>query len=280
MSGAVPSVSERAPLPVGDAFSGAAGPPARVDILGVGVSVLDMPTAVDVIDGWIVRREANFVCVRDVHGIMAARRNPELRQAHARAGLVTPDGMPVVWISRLRGYRRVRRVCGSDLMSEVCRASVARGYRHFLYGGAAGVPERLADRLRERFPGIRIVGLYSPPFRPLTPEEDSDIVRRINRSEADIVWVGLSTPKQELWMADHLGRLDAPVMLGVGAVFDFHAGLVRRAPAWMQRCGLEWAFRLAAEPRRLWRRYLTVTPLFVPLAILQALRLRCFPGED
>lgn len=274
MTSDLSSVSGRAQLHVGGKPSGASGHPARINILGVDVSVLNMPTAIDVIDGWVERREFHYVCVRDVHGIMACRKNPELCQAHARAGLITPDGMPLVWVSRLRGYGQIRRVCGTDLMSEVCKRSLAKGYRHFLYGGAAGVPDRLAESLRRDFPGLKIVGAYSPPYRPLRDREDEGIVRMINDSRADIVWVGLGTPKQELWMASHVGRLEAPVLIGVGAAFDFHAGLVRRAPVWMQRSGLEWAFRLAAEPRRLWRRYLTVTPLFVPLALLQALGLK------
>ena len=252
--------------------------PDKINILGVNVSAIDMPLALDTIDAWIAARARQCVCVRDVHGVMACQTDAELRRIHHEAGLVTPDGMPLVWVSRLRGYGHVRRVSGSDLMFELCRRSVAKGYRHFLYGGAPGVAERLASNLRQRFAGLTIVGSYSPPFRPLTPEEDDEVVRMINASKANVVWVGLSTPKQERWMAAHVGRLDAPVLLGVGAAFDFHAGVKKRAPAWMQRSGLEWFFRLVTEPLRLWRRYLVMAPKFVFLVAVETLALRLRSG--
>jgi N-acetylglucosaminyldiphosphoundecaprenol N-acetyl-beta-D-mannosaminyltransferase len=156
-------------------------------------------------------------------------------------------------------------------MHACCARSVDKGYRHFLYGGDEALVAALAAQLRQRYPGIRIVGTYAPPFRPLTPTEDAAVVRTINDAAPDIVWVGLSTPKQERWMAAHTGRVGAPVLIGVGAAFDFHAGLKRQAPRWMQRSGLEWLFRLASEPRRLWRRYLLNNPLFVGLLLAQAL---------
>lgn len=246
----------------------------RTNILGVGVSAINMEMALNTIDRWIAERRPNYVCVTSVHGVIASQSDNELRRIQNRAGLVTPDGMPLVWVSRLRKHRNVGRVYGPDLMTAVCTESVAKGYRHFLYGGASAVPERLADRLRQAYPGIQIVGTYSPPFRPLTPEEDETVVRQINQSKADIVWVGLSTPKQEYWMAGHLGRLDVPVMIGVGAAFDFLAGLKRQAPRWIQRSGLEWLYRLSTEPRRLWRRYLTIVPLFLFYMALDSLRLR------
>lgn len=275
MSGRLSSLSGRAPRPVGDTSSGVLpGHPARINILGVEVSVLDMPTAIHVIDGWIERRAFNYVCVTSVHGLVESQGDEKLRQIHNHAGLVTPDGMPLVWTSRLRRFPQAQRVCGAELMAEVCRESVSKGYRHFLYGGAAGVPERLSDQLRERFPGIRIVGTYSPPFRPLTPKEDAEVVRRINESRADVVWIGLSTPKQEYWMAAHLERLDAPVMLGVGAAFDFLAGFKQRPPRWIRQGGLEWLYRLITEPRRLWRRYLTIVPLFVFYMVIETLGVR------
>ena len=171
--------------------------------------------------------------------------------------------MPLVWLSRARGFGYVNRVYGPDLMLALCERSLSKGYRHFLYGGAPGVPEKLAENLKRRFPGLDVVGTYSPPFRPLTHEEDERVVRMINEAGPDIVWVGLSTPKQERWMAGHIGRLEAPVLIGVGAAFDFHSGVKRQAPRWMQRSGLEWLFRLLTEPRRLWRRYLIYNSLFV-----------------
>jgi N-acetylglucosaminyldiphosphoundecaprenol N-acetyl-beta-D-mannosaminyltransferase len=243
----------------------------RVNILGVGVSAINMAMALHVIDAWIARREAQYVSVTGVHGVMESQRDAELRQIHNAAGLVTPDGMPLVWLSRLMGFSHVERVYGPDLMLAVCQHSVAKGYRHFFYGGAPGVPEKLVARLHSRFPGLRVAGTESPPFYPLTPAEDQAAVERMQAARPDIVWVGISTPKQERWMAAHVGRLNPAVLIGVGAAFDFHAGLKKQAPRWMQRGGLEWLFRLMLEPRRLWRRYLINNPWFLWLILLQAL---------
>lgn len=241
----------------------------RINVLGVGVSAVSMEQALTRIDAWIARRHPNYICVTGVHGVMESQQDEDLRQIHNHAGMVVPDGMPLVWLGKLHGHSHMTRVYGPDLMLALCERSVERGYRHYLYGGAEGVPELLAERLRQRFPGIQIVGTYSPPFRPLTPEEDETIVQRINQSHPDIVWVGLSTPKQERWMAAHVGRVSAPVLIGVGAAFDFHAGLKPQAPRWMQRSGLEWFFRLLTEPRRLWRRYLINNPKFVARVAMQ-----------
>lgn len=249
---------------------------ARINVLGVGVDAIDIPRALDEIRARIECGDRTYITVTGAHGIIECQSDPDLRDIHNRAGLVVPDGMPLVWLGRLAGHRQMRRVYGPDLMLSVCDPS-AGPYRHFLYGGAPGIPERLADRLRDRFPGIEIVGSYSPPFRPLRAAEDDEVVATIDRSGADIVWVGLSTPKQERWMAAHLGRLRAPVMIGVGAAFDFHAGVKRQAPRWMQGAGLEWAFRAATEPRRLGRRYATVVPRFLALSAAQHLGLRRFP---
>lgn len=243
--------------------------PSRVNILGVGVSAINMDIALEVIEDWIVRREPHYVCVTTVHGVMECQKDPDLRLILNSSGLTTPDGMPLVWLSRLHGYRHVDRVYGPDLMLALCERSASKGYRHFFYGGAPGVPERLAANLRRRFPGLPVVGFYSPPFRPLTPEEDEEIVRMINEVGPDIVWIGLSTPKQERWMAAHIGRIAAPVLIGAGAAFDFLAGTKRQAPRWMQRHGLEWLFRLYQEPRRLWYRYLVYNPLFLFCLSLQ-----------
>ncbi|HKE98122.1 MAG TPA: WecB/TagA/CpsF family glycosyltransferase [Actinomycetes bacterium] len=241
---------------------------ARVDVLGVGVSAVDMAQAVAEIRRWVEEGERRYVCVTGVHGVMESQRDPELRRIHNASGLTTPDGMPMVWAGRRAGAGHMARVYGPDLMLELCALSVERGWSSFFYGGAPGVPERLAERLAARFPGLRVAGCLSPPFRPLTPQEDEEVVRRIDASGADLVWVGLSTPKQERWMAAHVGRLRAPVLLGVGAAFDIHAGLLPQAPRWMQRSGLEWLYRLAREPRRLWRRYLGNNPRFL-LAIVR-----------
>jgi N-acetylglucosaminyldiphosphoundecaprenol N-acetyl-beta-D-mannosaminyltransferase len=243
----------------------------RVNILGVGVSAITMDEALKTIGEWIAHREHQYICVRDVHGVMRSQRDATLRRIHNAAGLVTPDGMPLVWLARLKGFRRVERVYGPDLMLASCQLSITRGYRHFFYGGAEGVAERLASRLQERFPGLAIAGTFSPPFRPLEPDEDDAVVRYINQTRPDIVWVGLGTPKQEHWMSAHVGRLDAPVLAGVGAAFDFHAGAKAQAPRWIQRAGIEWLFRLLAEPRRLGPRYLRNNPWFLWEVLLQSI---------
>lgn len=236
---------------------------ARVDVLGVEVSAIDPRMAVRRISGWIDSDSRDYVCVRDVHGIMQSQRNSELMRVHRSAGMVTPDGMPLVWCGRLAGAGWMRRVYGPDLMLEVCRESVRNGWRHFLYGGGDGVADELADNLRERFPEIQIVGTHTPPFRELTDLELEETAEMIDAAGPHIVWVGLSTPKQELWMGRIRDLVSAPVLIGVGAAFDVHAGRVPQAPKWMQRSGLEWAFRLSVEPRRLWRRYLGSIPAFV-----------------
>ena len=253
--------------------------PIRVNILGVGISAINMDIALETIEDWIARQEHHYICVTGVHGVIESQRDDELRHIHNASGLTTPDGMPLVWLSRLKGHQYVDRVYGPDLMLALCKRSITDGYRHFFYGGAEGVPEQLAANLRQRFPRLQVVGIYSPPFRPLTPEEDEQVIQMINQAAPDIIWVGLSTPKQERWMAAHIGRVKAPVLVGVGAAFDFLAGRKRQAPRWMQRSGLEWLFRLLTEPRRLWRRYLVNNPLFVLLVLAQASGLRRYSLE-
>ena len=235
----------------------------RVDVLGVGISAVDMTSAVAAISRMVGECARSYVCVTGVHGVMESQRDPSLANIHNRSGLTTPDGMPMVWAGRFAGSKQIRRVYGPDLMLEVCKAGLGHGWRHFLYGGAEGVAPSLRKELNARFPGIQVVGTSTPPFRPLTPEERQDVIRSINGSRADIVWVGLSTPKQERWMADIRPELEAAVLIGVGAAFDLHTGRIRQAPSWMQRSGLEWLFRLAIEPRRLWRRYLRNNPAFL-----------------
>jgi N-acetylglucosaminyldiphosphoundecaprenol N-acetyl-beta-D-mannosaminyltransferase len=246
----------------------------RVNILGVGVSAINMDLALDTIDQWCRHRERHYICVTTVHGVIESQRDERLREIHNTAGLVTPDGMPFVWLLKLHGHDHVDRVYGPDLMLAVFQVSRARGYKHFLYGASETALMRLQMNLERRFPDVPIVGSHSPPFRPLTKEEDRQIVEMINESGADIVWVGLSTPKQEHWMAEHRDRLQAPVLIGVGAAFDFHAGLTRQAPRFIQRAGFEWFFRLAMEPRRLWRRYLTIIPPFVFLILCQEIGIK------
>jgi N-acetylglucosaminyldiphosphoundecaprenol N-acetyl-beta-D-mannosaminyltransferase len=241
----------------------------RAFILGVGVSPVTLERAASIIEGWIERRTRNFVCVTGAHGVIESRDNPALQAIHNAAGMVVPDGMPLVFMARRLGFDAVSRVYGPDLMRRVTEISARKGYRQFYYGGGPGLADRLAANLTTKHPDLQVAGTLTPPFRPLTPEEDDAIIDRINSARPDIVWVGLSTPKQEFWMASHVCRLDAPVLIGVGAAFDFLAGTKSQAPAWMQRNGLEWAYRLAQEPRRLWRRYFRVVPLFLVLAFAQ-----------
>jgi N-acetylglucosaminyldiphosphoundecaprenol N-acetyl-beta-D-mannosaminyltransferase len=234
----------------------------RVDVLGVGVSAIDMPMTLHLIDQWISQGDRQYICVTDVHAIMESQRDPRIRNAHNCSGLTTPDGMPLVWAGRAAGAH-MSRVYGPDLMLAVCQRASARGYSSFFYGGRLGVADRLAGHLQQLYPELKIAGTYAPPFRELSADEDEEIVQLISAARPDLVWVGLGAPRQELWMAAHAGRLEASVLIGVGAAFDIHAGLIRQAPRWVQRSGLEWAFRLAQEPRRLWGRYFYNNPRFL-----------------
>lgn len=253
-------------------------PLTRANLLGVQISAIHMQQALDTIDEWLHLRQPHYVCVTSAHGVIEAQEDPELRRILNQSGMSTPDGMSIVWLLKLMGHRQVSRVYGPDLMEAVCEHSVEKGYRHFMFGGAEGVADKLAAALQNRFPGLQIAGTYCPPFYIPSPEEDQMMVDMINNSGADIVWIGISTPKQERWMASHLGQLEAPVMVGVGAAFDFLSGVKRQAPRWIQRSGLEWLFRLANEPRRLFPRYIQY-PRFVLKAIAQLLGLKSYPIE-
>lgn len=234
----------------------------RVDVLGVEVSAVTMAGAVEEVTRWIEQGERRYVCVTGVHGVMESQDDVELRQIHNDSGLTTPDGMPMVWAGRFAGVE-IERVYGPDLMLELCRRGAERGWRSYFYGGGPGVAEQLRDVLQARYPGLEVVGITCPPFRALTDDEAEAIVADINAARPDLVWVGLSTPKQERWMKAFRPRLDAAAVLGVGAAFDLNAGLVRQAPPVVQRLGLEWLFRMVMEPKRLWRRYARNNPRFV-----------------
>jgi len=246
----------------------------QVNVLDVPIAATTIEGAAEQIDAWIRADEQQYVTVTGVHGVMESQQDLELLRIHQEAGMCVPDGMPTVWVGHHYGHREMRRVYGPDLMLEIMRRSPEAGYRHYFYGGKEGVPEQLRDRLTAKFPGLEVVGTLSPPFRPMTDEEEAQFAKEIAEKKPDIIWVGLSTPKQERWMAAHIGRLDCKVMIGVGAAFDFHAGLLRQAPAWMQRAGLEWLFRLCVEPRRLWRRYFYNNPRFIWKITGQLLGLR------
>jgi N-acetylglucosaminyldiphosphoundecaprenol N-acetyl-beta-D-mannosaminyltransferase len=248
----------------------------RVNILGVGVSTINLEQALDYMACCIELKQRTYIVVASVFTIMTAYKDPTFRQLVNDAGLVTPDGMPLVFISRWWGYRGVTRVYGPDLMLAFCERAAQHGYRSLFYGGQPGVPEELAQRLKARQPAFSVVGTVSPPYRPLTPEEDEAAIQMINAANPDVVWVALGSPKQEMWIAEHRHRINAPILIGVGYAFDIHSGRLPQAPLWMQQAALEWLFRLWIEPRRLWKRYLLVNPQFIILIILQMLKLRRF----
>jgi N-acetylglucosaminyldiphosphoundecaprenol N-acetyl-beta-D-mannosaminyltransferase len=254
-------------------------PPARVNVLGVGISALNLQSALAIIGQALEQRTRGYVCVTGVHGVTEARSDPAFRAILNEAFLNTPDGMPMVWMGKFRGFPQMGRVYGPDLMLEVCAYTCPRGLTHFLYGGAPGVAQALKLRLEQKFPGLRILGALTPPFRPLNPVEEQDLAARLDALRPDVFWVGLSTPKQEKFMAQYWQRLEATLFFGVGAAFDIHAGRLRQAPRWMQRSGLEWLFRLACEPRRLAKRYLKNNPLFLARVFCQLTRIRDYPME-
>jgi len=235
----------------------------RANVLGVGVHAVDLPRSLEVIESALGNRQAGYVCVTGVHGVMEARRDARFREILDHALLVTPDGMPTVWVGRAQGYKAMRRVFGPDLMLELCRRSVEKNFRHFLYGGPPGVAEALRCNLELWFPGIHVVGTFTPPFRPLLPHELVALEDLFTRTNPDIVWVGLSTPKQERFMAEFVPRLKRGVMIGVGAAFDFHTGRLKDAPAWVKNSGLQWLHRVLQEPSRLGKRYLVNNSRFL-----------------
>ena len=250
----------------------------RVNILGVMISAINMAEAVEVIKQWIWNRDSRYVCVTSAHGIIECQQDSRLKSIFNQSGLCTPDGMSIVWILRLLGNHQVERVYGPDLLEAVCQESQYCGWTHFLYGGAPGVAELLSNRLRYLFPELKIVGMYTPPFRELTQEEDQEVIQRILAVKPNIIWVGLSTPKQERWMAGHISKHPETVMIGVGAAFDFISRTKRQAPRWIQRSGTEWLFRLITEPHRLWRRYFQY-PRFVLMVIMQLIGIKRYDSD-
>ena len=263
-----PPVSTSGPAPLEQIISAdlaeAAEPPPVAEVLGVPLALTDYERTMEWMDARVATREKGYVCVAAVHTVMVCQEDPELQAAVEGASLVVPDGQPLVWAMNAMGHHLPTRVYGPELMDRYCARSTETGTRMFLYGGRnQGALVQLALNLRRRYPGVKIVGGYSPPYRPLTEEEEDAVAAEINRSQADVVWVGIGVPKQEKWMAAMRDRLDAPVLVGVGAAFDFHAGLIPQAPDWMQHSGLEWAYRLAHEPKRLWKRYAKYNPMFV-----------------
>ena len=251
----------------------------RVNVLGVGISDINLQTALAAIADAVGQRRKGYICVTGVHGVMEAQKDEKFRRILNQAFLCTPDGMPMVWVGRVGGHRSMRRVYGPDLMLEVCAWSEKRPCRHFFFGGAPGAAEQLRDRLAARFPKLQVVGCHAPPFRPLDDGEKRQLQEMVRAARPDILWVGLSTPKQERFMAEFLPQLEVTLMIGVGAAFDFHAGRVKQAPRWMQRSGLEWFYLLCREPRRLAGRYLRNNPLFLLKIAGQFLGFKRYPLE-
>ncbi len=234
---------------------------ATYDILGVPIAATSLARTSVIIEKWANDDIGRFISVRDVANLMMVITDPDLAPIHQEAAMIIPDGMPLVVIGKLHG-ETVERTCGPDLMDFVCRRSQDSGLRHYFYGGKEGVAEKLAGVLLQRYPGLQVAGYECPPFRPLTEEEDEAVIERIKASNADVVWIGISSPKQDVWMLNHYRRLPQ-TLIGIGAAFDFHTGEVKRAPKWVQKSGFEWLHRLSSEPKRLWRRYLILVPYFI-----------------
>jgi N-acetylglucosaminyldiphosphoundecaprenol N-acetyl-beta-D-mannosaminyltransferase len=247
------------------------------NVLGINVSAIDLDRAVEMADRWIAAENRGYICVTGVHGIMEAQSDSELRHILNNAFINAPDGMPMSWVGRLQGFNKMDRVFGPDLMASLCQISVERNYRHFLYGGESGVAELLKQRLESKFPGLQIVGTYTPPFRNLTDEEEEEVFRQVQELQPHILWVGLSTPKQERFMARYVDRLQVPLMVGVGAAFDYHTGRISDCSDWIKRAGLQWLHRLLQDPGRLWKRYLKNNPAFLWQIALQILKLKQYP---
>jgi N-acetylglucosaminyldiphosphoundecaprenol N-acetyl-beta-D-mannosaminyltransferase len=245
-------------------------------VLGVALAISDYEGVIDWMERAIDAGMRGYLTAAAVNLVMCAREDPTVRAAVRGATLTVPDGQPLVWALRLLGHRKATRVYGPDLMERFCARAALRGRPIYLYGGRSPVALRLLEsRLRARFAGLRIAGGFSPPFRALSDAERERVAQEINASGAHVVWVGIGQPKQERWMHEMRPLLDAPLLVGVGAAFDFHAGIVSQAPRWMQRRGLEWVYRLSREPRRLWRRYLTQNPRFVAQFARQYISSRC-----
>jgi N-acetylglucosaminyldiphosphoundecaprenol N-acetyl-beta-D-mannosaminyltransferase len=244
-------------------------PTKQVNVLGVGVHAVDMQSAASILEKQVRGTTKGYACLTGVHGIMEAQRNPSLKLIFAEALLVAPDGMPTVWMGHLQGFPTMQRVFGSDLMVNIIGGSEFHNCIHFFCGGEPGVAESLRNEMLRRFPWAKIAGTYSPPFRPMTAMEEDEFVSKVRSLQPDIIWVGISTPKQERFMARYLPMLDTKLMIGVGAAFLFHTGAIQDSPKWVKRAGLQWMHRLLQEPSRLWRRYLVNNPLFILYIFLQ-----------
>jgi N-acetylglucosaminyldiphosphoundecaprenol N-acetyl-beta-D-mannosaminyltransferase len=240
-------------------------------VLNASIDVISWSETLQTIHGWASRHESRYICICNVHSVVTATQDSEFELVINEADLATPDGAPIAWMLRRMGFLHQQRINGPDLMLKYCEQAALRGESVFLYGGTPETLQRLQPALRERFPALKVAGAISPPFRPLTPAEDDEVIATINASNAGTVWVSLGCPKQEKWMAAHRHRIQA-VMIGVGAAFDYHAGTTKRAPSWMQNHGLEWLHRMASEPARLSGRYLQTNSIFLFKALRQLAR--------
>ena len=244
-------------------------------VLGAFINAVDWPAALECISNWAAQRQSRYVCICNVHSVVMTSRDAEFGWVVNDADMATPDGAPVAWMLRRLGFVGQQRINGPDLMWKYCEQAAAQGEAVFFYGSAQATLDALRVRLMQVFPELMVAGMVSPPFRPLSAEEDTAMVERINGSGAGVMFVSLGCPRQEMWMAAHRGRVNA-VMIGVGAAFDYHAGIIKRAPPWMQNAGLEWLHRLVSEPCRLWKRYLVTNTFFVLGAAWQLLHKKLF----
>lgn len=238
------------------------------NILGVNIAAIDMQWLVDYLDSNIRLLSGDYICVSNVHTTVTAYEDSEYLKVQNGGIMAIPDGGPLSSVGQKRGFKSMKRTTGPSLMGEIFKISAEKGYRHYFYGSTDETLEKLYAALIDAYPGIQIAGMYSPPFRPMTEDEDKAIVERINETEPDFVWVGLGAPKQEKWMAAHQGRVKG-LMVGVGAGFDYHAGNIERAPEWMQKSNLEWVYRLIQDPKRLLGRYWHTNTKFIWNAMIR-----------
>ena len=248
----------------------------RADVLGIELAAINMDAALEIAERSIASGMGSYICMTGVHGVMEAQLSAELRRVMAHALINAPDGMPMSWVGWLQGHTQMDRIYGPDFMTNLCRISMRKGYRHYLYGGQPGVAETLKAVLQRRFQGIQIVGTFTPPFRDLSPQEERALFSEVSDVKPHILWVGLSTPKQEYFMGKYVDRLGVPLLVGVGAAFDFLTGRIDEAPSWVKRAGLQWAHRLLQDPQRLSKRYLINNPVFLWRIALQLLKLRSY----
>jgi N-acetylglucosaminyldiphosphoundecaprenol N-acetyl-beta-D-mannosaminyltransferase len=248
----------------------------KINILGININAVNIQDVIDRVDEKIKKNEKGYITITGVHGIMESQRSNNVKSAYKNAWMVVPDGMPLVYIGRMQGSKKIRRCFGPELMSQILMHSVSKRYTHFLYGGKEGVVKELKQKLEEKYPGLRIVGTYTPPFRELDLRESKELIEMTKELKPDIFWIGLSTPKQEVFMQKYLQLIYTKIMLGVGAAFDYHTDQLKPAPRLLKALALEWFFRLLMEPKRLWKRYLINNPLFIANLVFQITGLRKF----